>query len=296
MVRYLEGRQLSDIMLAVLACSFILGSGVVKDVGRWLIRDGSVADLWMPAATGLIFLPFFFLAVYFLHHLPQPDAMDRELRHERVPMTSGDRWRFFRRYVWTLVPLLGFYLLLTAFRDFRDLYAVEIVNELGYGEVPAVLTKIELPIAILVTSILGLLTIIRNNKIALWAIYGVMFSGMLTMAVATYLLSNQQIDGMLWMVLMGLGAYLGYVPYNAVLFERFMASTRATGNAVFGIYLADALGYSGSIAIQLLKDVNFSSASKLEFFRTFSVCMAVAGGVCLVLSALQLKRSLRSVD
>ncbi|WP_437205961.1 DUF5690 family protein [Planctomicrobium sp. SH664] len=292
MVRYLEGRQLSDVMLAVLSCSFILGSGVVKDVGRWLMRDMGVSDLWMPAAAGLCFLPPFLLAILFLHRLPQPDQQDQELRHARVPMSSRDRKTFFWKYALTLIPLLAFYFLLTAFRDFRDLYAVEIVKELGYGEVPAVLTRIELPIAILVTVVLGALTLIRNNQRALWAIYAVMFSGMLTIGAATLLQHSQMINGMTWMVMMGMGAYLGYVPYNAVLFERFMASTRATGNAVFGIYLADALGYTGSIGLQLLKDINFSGSSRLQFFESFAIVMSVGGSLCLLGSMWHLRTSL----
>ena len=38
-VSYLEGRKTSDLLLAGLACSFIVASGVVKDVARWLMRD-----------------------------------------------------------------------------------------------------------------------------------------------------------------------------------------------------------------------------------------------------------------
>ena len=49
------------------------------------------------------------------------------------------------------------------------------------------------------------------------------------------------------MVLIGLGAYLAYVPYNTLFFERMMASTRFVGTAVFAIALADAAGYTGSV-------------------------------------------------
>jgi len=289
MVRYLEGRQMSDLMLAVLSCSFILGSGVVKDVGRWWLHQNVIPDVWMPAVTGFCFLPPFLIAVFFLHRLPVPNAVDIELRNERISMTATDRWAFVRDYCWTLIPLLLFYLVLTAFRDYRDLYVIEIVKELGYGAVPAVLTRIELPIAILVTAVLGLLSVIRNSTTALWAIYGVMLLGMLTIGLGEILFRLKGIDGMTWMILMGLGAYLAYVPYNAVLFERFMASTRATGTAVFGIYLADALGYTGSIGLLLSKDLLFSMDSRLAFFQMFSLAMAASGTVCLLWSGWHLR-------
>lgn len=292
MVRYLEGRQLSDMMLAILSCSFILGSGVVKDVGRWWLRQELFPDLWMPAVTAFCFLPPFLLAIVFLHRLPVPDPTDVLMRHDRVPMTAQDRWRFVRQYLRTLVPLLSFYFLLTAYRDYRDLYVVEIVKELGYGSVPAILTRIELPVAILVTTVLGLLTLIRISRIALWAIYGVMLLGMVTIGAGDVLFRMQLINGMTWMVLTGLGAYLAYVPYNAVLFERFMATTRAKGTAVFGIYLADALGYAGSIGLLVSKDLIFPGQSRLAFFQTCSVGMAILGALCLIASASFLQRDL----
>ena len=292
MVRYLEGRQLSDMMLAILACSFILGSGVVKDVGRWWLQAGWFAETWMPAVTGLCFLPPFFIAILILHRLPVPDGADVAQRHDRVPMSAADRWAFLRTHVWTLVPLLLFYFALTAFRDFRDLYAVEIIGELGYGQLPAILTQIELPVAIIVTLTLGLLTIIRRNAIALWAIYATMLAGMLIIGGGTIGIQAGWIDGKTWMILMGLGAYFAYVPYNAVLFERFMAATKTTGTAVFGIYLADALGYSGSIGLQLLKDLLFSGQSRLLFFEGFSLVMAIAGSGCLLWSAWHLRKTL----
>ncbi len=66
-VRYLEGRRTSDFLLAGLACSFIVASGVFKDIGRAVMAGnpmpllgvelpnplGRLSEFWMPAATGL---------------------------------------------------------------------------------------------------------------------------------------------------------------------------------------------------------------------------------------------------
>lgn len=48
---YVEGRRTSEVVGAILCASFILSSGVVKSVGRWLLDLGLV-ELWMPAAIG----------------------------------------------------------------------------------------------------------------------------------------------------------------------------------------------------------------------------------------------------
>ena len=64
-VSYMEGRKNSDLLLAGLACSFIVASGVVKDVGRWFIRDMGLTEFWMPFATGALFLIPFFMFIRF---------------------------------------------------------------------------------------------------------------------------------------------------------------------------------------------------------------------------------------
>ena len=46
----LEGRQSSDVLLACLACSFILASGVVKDVGRYLMFEEAFRNGGCPRA------------------------------------------------------------------------------------------------------------------------------------------------------------------------------------------------------------------------------------------------------
>jgi LPXTG-motif cell wall-anchored protein len=72
------------------------------------------------------------------------------------------------------------------------------------------------------------------------------------------------------------------VPFNSVLFDRLIAYTRVTGTAVFAIYLADALGYTGSIGVQLYKDLFQSDATRLDFFRHYSYFMAALGLLLLV--------------
>ena len=42
-----------------------------------------VSESWMPAVTGVHFLPFFVLFVWMLNQLPRPTAHDAEERHEQ---------------------------------------------------------------------------------------------------------------------------------------------------------------------------------------------------------------------
>jgi hypothetical protein len=56
-----------------------------------------------------------------------------------------------------------------------------------------------------------------------------------------------------WMVLAGAGLYMGYTPFNAMLFDRMIAATGKVGTAGFLIYVADSFGYIGSISLLLVK-------------------------------------------
>jgi hypothetical protein len=305
-VWYLEGRRTSELLLAGLSCSYIVSSGMVKDIGRAMM-EGGVADAWrhvplvgglvgsalgrvsegwMPAVTGLHFLPLFLLAVWLLNRLPRPSESDVAARSERKTMTAPERLAFVRNFVLGLTLLCVSYFFLTAYRDFRDNYQVEIFDGLGYpyAKNKAIISKAETIVAIGVIIALASLTFIRDNRRGLLGAFLIMTVGLLLLGGSTVLLDAGIIDGFWWMTLTGLGVYLAYVPFGSVLFERLMASTRAPGTAVFAIYVADAIGYTGSVGVQLFKDLSQSQVSRLGFFKGFSHFMCVLGVTCMITS------------
>ncbi len=286
-VRYLEGRRLSELVLAGLSCSFILASGVVKDVGRiWL--DAGVSDAWMPAVTGFCFLPLYLASVWFMNQIPRPSVADMTSRTERPRMDGADRARFVGQFWVGLLLLFTVYFFLTAYRDFRDNYGIEIFQALGYADTPVVFTRTEFPVAIGVMLALAALNLFRNHRHGLIGVYAVMTCGLILMAGATLMLDAGLLQGreLWWMVLVGLGAYLSYVPFGTALFERIIASTRVRGNAVFAIYIADSIGYTGSIAVQVYKDLFQSDISRFEFFHAFTYAFSLLGAGLLVASCI----------
>jgi len=282
-VWYLEGRRTSEVLLAGLSCSFIVASGVVKDVGRVLMGSG-VPEEWMPAATGLCFLPLYLLSVWLLKQIPPPSEADVAERVSRVPMGRSERRAFVQHFFLGLLLLLVLYLFLMAYRDFRDNYAIEIFEALGYGETPALFTKSEVPIAFAVLAVMACLSLVKDNDRGLLAALGIIGSGTVLLGVGTALHSNGLIDGFTWMVLLGIGTYLAFVPFNSVLFDRMIASTGTVGTAVFAIYVADALGYSGSVCVQLYKDLG-QAVSHLEFFKSFTWFLSIGGTGCVIAAA-----------
>ena len=276
-VLYLEGRLTSELLLAGLACSYIVSSGAVKDVGRYLMAAHGVSEPAMPMLTGLLFLPLLLVAVWLLNHLPLPTAADRLLRVSRSTMDKAKRLAFFKALLLGLLLLIAARLLTTAFRDFRDTYGVELLGALGFEGDSTLFTRMEIPVALGVMTALALLSLIRDNR---WGVAGahlLMIGGFVLMAFATLLLDWGALGGIGWMILVGLGSYMAYVPQDSVVYDRIIASTRVEGTAVFAIYLADATGYTGSIGLPLLKDLLFPNMERLAFFRLFTYIVALGG-------------------
>ena len=276
---YLEGRRLSEILGAGLSASYIVASGFVKTVGRWLL-DAGIPEPWMPAATGLLFLPVLLLAVWMLTQLPPPSAEDELLRTRREPMDGPTRGRFFARFAPGLLLLTGLYVLLTAFRDFRDNFGPDIWDALGYAETPSVMTTAELPIAFGVLLVLASIMTIRDNRRALLVVHAIMAAGALLIVGSTAAWQVGLLGPATWMILVGLGLYIGYVPFGCVLFDRLIAAVGFVGTAGFMIYVTDAFGYVGSVCLLLYKNFGQADLSWLEFFVGASYVTGAVSFLC----------------
>jgi hypothetical protein len=161
---FLEGRRTSEILGAGLSCAYVVASGAVKSVGSSLLGAG-VSESWMPATTGLLFLPIFLVAVYGLSLIPRPGAADVAARTEREPMSRAERRQFLRQFLPGLLLLVIVYLFLTSYRDFRDNYAAEIWADLGADRQSRLFTLTEIPIALSVMIALGLLFLVKYKTL-----------------------------------------------------------------------------------------------------------------------------------
>jgi hypothetical protein len=250
---YLEGRRGTELMGACMCASFIVGSGVVKSVGMWLMVRWHVGEFWMPFATGILFLPPLYLATWVLEHLPAPDAADVAARSMRMPMDAATRRAFFARFLPGIALIVMAYVALTVTRDFRDNFAAEIWNDLGRGHDASVFTETEVPIAVAVLVITAFTMIVRDNLRALMLNHVLIFGGFAIAMGATWLHEQRMIDPLAWIGFSGFGLYLAYVPYNATFFERMLATFCVSGNVGFIMYIADSSGYMGSVLVILAK-------------------------------------------
>ena len=280
---FLEGRRLSEVLGAMLCASFILSSGVVKSVGKTLLLDGIANEHWMPALSGLIFLPLLLFSVAALAQLPPPCPLDEAARVRRAPMNAGDRRRLLATYGPGLAALIAAYVLLTAFRDFRDNFAAEIWTELGFGGAASVFTLSEIPVAVIVLVGLAALMRVRDNRQAVFWNLAFVGAGALLMGGATLAHQLHALGPIGWMVATGAGLYMAYTPFNGILFDRLIAATGSIGTAGFLIYLADAGGYVGSVILLLYRNV---FDARLDWVSFLSQAAYAACGFGLVMVAL----------
>ena len=287
---FLEGRRTSDFLGAALCASFIVASGVVKSAGKALL-DAGVAERWMPATTGLIFAPAMALTIFLLSRIPPPSRQDEAERSRRAPMNGTERSAFFTRFATTLVPLILAYVLLTALRDFRDSFAREIWDALGFSAQPSVLATTEIPVAL--GALLGVasMSIVRDNRRAYFAIHGLMIAGAALVLGATVLHRAGALGPVPWMIATGLGLYLGYVPFNCVLFDRLVAATGSVATAGFLIYVADAAGYVGSVGLLLYKSLGSPTMPWVDFLELFAIGSSLVAALLYVASAWSFSRT-----
>jgi hypothetical protein len=297
-VRYLEGRGTTELMIAGLSCSYVIAGAVTRDIGRDVVmKQWGVPEEFMPVVTGLLFLLPFALGVVLLNQIPPPSAADTAARGERSEMSRATRSAFLRHYGVGFGLLLAAYFFLTMFRDFRDHYGKEIFRALGpeYGDGKQIFTQTEWPAGFCVLAALGCLFLVRRHTAALVAVYAVIVGGFALVGVAAALYLAGVISGYWMMLLFAVGLYLAYVPYGAVLFERMMAASRFAGTAAFAIQLADGVGYTGSVIIQLLRDFAFGEFDRLWFVVRLGLLVSVAGVLLMTASGILCVRKAKPV-
>jgi hypothetical protein len=265
---FLEGRRQTDVLVAALTASFIFASGFVKTVGLSVLSWG-VNEYYMPLVTALLFMPFMVLFLFLLIKLPKPSAEDIALRTERLPMNKERRRDFVRLFLPGIVLFIFGYVLLTVLRDFRDNFGPEVLKELGVTNA-GVFTRIETPIAVLILILISSLAQIKDNFQAFKWVNIITFGGVLLAIGCTWLFQLGLLDPITWMLVVGAGMYMGYVPANGIYFDRLMATFKYPGTVGFIVTMADYYGYMGSVVLLLYK--NFGQANiKYSTFLIYAV-------------------------
>ena len=213
---YLEGRRTTEVLGASLSVSFIFSGGLCQSVGAYIMQVWNVSEWWMPFVTSCVFLLPLLLFLFLLDKIPSPTPLDERLRTKRQPMDGTSRREFIKTFLPGIVLFVLAYTLLTTFRELRVNFTADVWKTLGYGESPSIYTQTEAPVSIIVLVIIGSLMIIKNNQRALMINHLIILMGMIMVGASTFLFQYEIVSAPVWMVCIGTGLYLGYVPFNSV--------------------------------------------------------------------------------
>ena len=250
-----EGRRISEVLNVGLSTALILASGLVKSLGQFVLDSFPIAEYWMPFITGAIVFPFVLLCCYLLSLIPAPNAADISQRTLRKPMTSVEQHQFIRKFFTGVCLLTVLHATLTVFRELRDAFAADFWEELNLTD-SLIFTRTEYPIAFIVLILMFLIVFIRSNQRALNVIYVITAVGCVITMVATFLYLEGGMKPITWMILSGLGLYMGFIPFTYMV-ERLIAAMHVSATTVFILYLADSFGYVGTTSVFIFK--NFTS-------------------------------------
>jgi len=276
---YAEGRRSTDFIGSVLAVSFIFAGGFTRSIAKWMMIEYGVTENWMPFMTGLVFVVPLALLFYLLERAPAPSEDDKKEREERISMTGGDRARIMQDFGKGMVIIAVVYTVLTVMRDIRDNYMGNMWSELGHAGDASVFARSETRITVIVLVLMSLLVLIRRNMLAFRIVHVVILGGFMLAGISSFLFTNGMMEGSIWMQAVGLGLYLAYIPFNAIFFERMIATFRIRGNVGFLIYITDAFGYLGSVAVMLSKEIMKVQLTWSVFYSYAVVIASVLGAI-----------------
>lgn len=292
---FVEGRRTTDLISAALAVSFIFASGLAKSTAQWVMNRWEVSEYWMPFVVGCIFMPALLLFVYLLEKIPPPDAEDKQQRMERLPMSKEQRRELLAGFLPGILSLVIIYVLVTILREVRDSFMADMWRESGEAFNAGVFASTETVITVVILVLIAAMILLRNNFHAFMLSQVIMLLGFITALVITLLFMQQLVSLYTWMLMVGLGLYMVYIPFNSILFDRFIATFRFAGNVGFLIYLADSFGYLGSVGVLLIKTMLKVEANWLQFYIQLVLITGVVGLAGTVVSLVYFKRKYKAV-
>jgi len=124
---------------------------------------------------------------------------------------------------------------------------------------------------------MALLVLEKNNYKAFVINHIIIIIGYAVALCSTLLFMNHAIPAFYWMVLIGTGLYLSYVPFNALYFERMIATYRINANVGFVMYISDSFGYLGSVLVLFGKQLAGQNMSWTSFFENAVIIISLIG-------------------
>lgn len=275
---YVEGRRFTELIGAILACTFIFSSGIVKSIAI-LLQQNQFSPTLIPFTIAVSFLIPSFLFGYILEKMPHPTAEEIDSKAKRIALSSSERKQIIQQYVYFIFSVIFLYGILTLIRDIRDNFGAEIMQGLNVFNAKNV-TKLETWVTLSMILCIPFISGVKNNLLAIKSsIFAIFFGGILCI-LSAILYRNSTISGEIFILISGAGVYLGYILINISVMDRLIGFNGTPGNSGFLVYMADSAGYLCSLLISGF--ALFSKKGHLPWLEWY-ISLLIFGGIVILL-------------
>lgn len=284
---FLEGRRTTDILAAIMGVSMALSSGLAKSMGLYALHTLHISQFWMPALIGALAFPLLSLLGWLMTRLPAPTADDIRSRTKRVTLDGHQRWQIFKQFMPVLIPLFAANLMLTLQRDIKEDFIVCIIDT---STIPSWLfAKLDGIATLLLLSMFAVLSTVRSHTRVLCILLGLSTIGM---ALIAWLGAAQptHLSTAWWLFMQTFCIDIAYLSFQTQFFERFIACFRIHGNVGFFIITVDFIGYAGTLALLLYKEIGAREMNWRVFYNELSVFIGLACCAAFVCSTIWIVR------
>ena len=218
---------------------------------------------------------------------PCPTATDIAARSVRVTLNGQQRWKLFKQYMPLLLLLFAANLILTVQRDIKEDFIVCIIDVSTISS--WLFAKLDAIATLVLLGTFALLAFCGNHLKVLCILLGLSTASMGILA----LLGTEQIQvsTALWLFLQTLCIDIAYLGFQTIFFERFIACFKVKGNVGFFIITIDFIGYVGTLALLLFKELKASDMDWAVFYNEMSVFVGVTCCIAFVVSIIYMVQS-----
>lgn len=288
---FIEGRRLTDLLASLLGISIVVSSGTAKSLGLFAMNNIGISEFWMPAVIGGIAFPLLCLLAWTLSRLPQPSKKDIRQKSERLVMDGAGRRSVLRQFLPILTLLFVGNLLLVMLRDVKEDFLVNIFDTTGYSS--WFFARLDSVVTGIILLLFAGMTLVKKNIRALVILLVLVVAGAVVMSVISFGYDTVKLSPVTWLFVQSLCLYTGYLAFQTLFFDRFIACFKVKGNVGFFIATIDAIGYTGTVCVLMIREFGTPHLDWLAFYNLLAGCVGVFCGAAFLITLVLILRRYR---
>ena len=289
---FIEGRRVTDILASLLGVSIVVSSGTAKSIGLYVMNDWGVSQFWMPALIGAVALPILIALAWALNRLPQPNETDISCKSERVALNSESRKSLFKNYMPFLILILTANFLLVMLRDIKEDFLINIIDMEGQSS--WLFTQVDSVVTLIILALFGFMIFVRSNIKVMFILLTLVITGTITMTYISLNYETLSLSPTVWLFIQSLCLYVAFLTFQTVFFDRFIACFKIKGNVGYFIALIDFIGYTGTVAVLLTKELLNTESDWFKFYNQLAACVGIVSSAAFVCATIMLAKKYRS--